>query len=144
MNKMSASSLHMINFALSNPAAFSLDPDSPIPFVYRFIAAKRLSATDIDLTPFRNKKILIVGSSSGGGLECARILAQAGCHLIITVRNERRGEEVSEELRARAHQDTEMQAMMLDAASFESLHSFGAEIRHISHLDMVILNTGVY
>src|SRR5699024_677479 len=76
ITKMSVSSFHMIKFALSNPAAFSLDPDGPIPFVYRPITAKRLSATDLDLTPFRGKRILIVGSSSDCRLECARILAQ--------------------------------------------------------------------
>ncbi|KAM3075264.1 hypothetical protein ACMFMF_005942 [Clarireedia jacksonii] len=141
---MSTSSLHMINFALSNSAAFSLDPDGPIPFVYRLIAAKRLSASDLDLIPFHNKKILVVGSSSGCGLECARILAQAGCHLIITARSERRREEVSEELRSRAHHDTKVQVMMLDTTSFDSLRSFGAEVQKLSHLDIVILNAGVY
>lgn len=144
ITKMSVSSFHMIKFALSNPAAFSLDPDGPIPFVYRLITAKRLSATDLDLTPFRGKRILIVGSSSGCGLECARILAQAGCHLIITARNESRGEEMVEELRNGAHHDTTVKAMTLDAAYFESLHRFGADVQRLSHLDMVVLNAGVY
>ncbi|KAI9925098.1 hypothetical protein MW887_006506 [Aspergillus wentii] len=137
----------MLQFSLFNRSTLSLDPDGPIPFTYRILTSKGLTSDDIDLAQLQGKSILITGASGGIGLECARILARVGCRLILTARNAPRAQEMLDKIQEAGMQSdgkTTLESMIVDCESFESLRMFSAEIGKRSHLDMAILNAGVY
>ena len=92
------------------------------------------NATNIpDLT---GKKFIVTGGTSGLGKETARELIRNGAHVIITARDERKGEATVVELgKERAS------FSILDLTSLKSIRSFAATVTQ--NFDVLILNAGI-
>ncbi|KAH8694464.1 hypothetical protein BGZ61DRAFT_588438 [Ilyonectria robusta] len=143
------SSLHMLTFGLWNSCTFTLDPDGPFPTLFRLLTVRSPSIHTLDLSKFANQTILITGSTSGCGLECAMALGRVGCRLILTTRSRERGENVmrliQDESKA-AGADTVVNMLEMDMTSFRSIELLPSRLKELGvlQIDIAILNAGVY
>jgi NAD(P)-dependent dehydrogenase (short-subunit alcohol dehydrogenase family) len=93
-----------------------------------------------DLT---GKVILITGSNSGIGREAAAVLASMGATVVMTARDEAKGEEARAEVMARSGND-EVVLGSLDLASFASIRTFADWfLDRFDRLDVLIANAGL-
>ncbi len=107
-----------------------------------FIAVPPVSRRDADLT---GKTAIVTGASVGLGLETARQLLDLGCKVILAVRDESRGERARQEIvNGRDLPPSMIEVWLLDLASYDSITSFAERARGLEHLDIVILNAGLY
>ncbi|KAK5996756.1 Short-chain dehydrogenase/reductase phmF [Cladobotryum mycophilum] len=145
---MALASLHMLSFSLRNPYSFSLDRDGPFPALFRLLIVRSPSIHTLDLSEFADHTILITGATSGCGFECARALGRVGCNLILTSRNQQRGEDAKQQIQQEAKDagvETNISVLELDMTSFQSVKSFPSRLdKAATHLDVAILNAGVY
>ena len=86
----------------------------------------------------KDKKVLVTGGTSGIGEAIARTYAAAGADVVITGRDEPRGQQIVESLtmdHARAR------FIRADLARFEDVRALPAEIEHV---DVLVNNAGVF
>jgi NAD(P)-dependent dehydrogenase (short-subunit alcohol dehydrogenase family) len=88
------------------------------------------------------KVVVITGGNAGIGKETAVGVARTGARVVITARDERRGQAAWKEIRERTgSQDVDV--MALDLASLASIRSFAADFRdRYDRLDVLVNNAG--
>lgn len=97
---------------------------------------------------FPGKTVLITGGTSGLGLEAAKkIAALDAWTVIITARDEAKGEMAKEEIefvcRERAMDELDIQVWPLDMSDFSSVKKFADRVdKELPRLDVAILNAG--
>lgn len=96
---------------------------------------------------FAGQTIIVTGSNSGLGLEAAaKFVALDASRVILAVRTTGKGDEAVRVIRSR-HPDTtcKLEVWELDMASYASIQSFATRVgRNLVHLDVVVLNAGVF
>jgi len=126
---------------------FKITPEkeaSALQFLYRqfFVTPPAVKRRDVDLS---GKTAIITGSNQGLGLETARQLLDLGSKVILAVRNESKGEAARKELaRGRNLEPGMIEVWKLDLASYESIISFAERSKGLQHLDIAVLNAGIY
>ncbi|CAH1054731.1 SDR family oxidoreductase [Paenibacillus pseudetheri] len=91
----------------------------------------------------RGKIALVTGANSGMGLATTVELARKGAKVIMVCRNRQRGEEALAAAKQKSHSE-DIELMLCDLASLESIRSFAEEfIRIYPVLDILINNAGV-
>ncbi|MEW6776080.1 MAG: SDR family oxidoreductase [Bdellovibrionota bacterium] len=92
----------------------------------------------------RGKVCIVTGANSGVGKETAAALAADGATLVMACRNAEKSKPVLEEVRARSNSKN-VELLLLDLASTESVHQFAEEFRKkYGKLDILINNAGLY
>lgn len=88
-------------------------------------------------------KVLITGANSGIGKETALRMAEMGYHVIMVCRDQKRGQQALEEVKAKSCSPT-VELMLCDLGSLESIKSFHREFtqKHES-LNILINNAGI-
>lgn len=96
-----------------------------------------------DLT---GKVAVITGSNSGIGFETARTLAYFGCRVLLACRSKEKTEEAIETIRKERETAGERCSfILLDLCSMRSVKQAAQLIKkEVSHIDMLILNAGVF
>ncbi len=94
------------------------------------------------------KNILITGSSSGIGLEAAKLLCQDGHNLILPCRNESRAEylllKIEEYKNLKCNSSQNIQAPILDLSKIKSVKKFSENLlKSKEKIDILILNAGL-
>lgn len=91
------------------------------------------------------KRILVTGVSSGIGFEVARALAAHGAHVVGTVRNREKGENVAVPIKEAAKDSGgELELVELDLASLRSIRDCADGLRSDGRpLDVIIANAGI-
>ncbi|CAF9939782.1 MAG: hypothetical protein HETSPECPRED_001893 [Heterodermia speciosa] len=127
---------------------FSISPEkeaSKLSFLQRqfFDKVPAVSRHDVNLA---GKTAIITGSNAGLGLECARQLLDLGLSkLILAVRSEPRGQSALAELsRGRDLKPNAIEVWKLDLSSYDSVIKFAERAKSLEHLDLVILNAGIF
>ena len=94
------------------------------------------------MSPFdlSGKVAIVTGGNGGIGLGMARGLAQAGAHVVITGRNERKNDAAIESLRSAGAEVLAVSADLTDPAAPGKL--VGAAVDRYSRLDILINNAG--
>lgn len=145
---MAFPSLHILPFTLLNPYSLSFDPSGPFPTLFRLLTVTAPSIRTLNLSQYAGRTILITGATSGCGLDCAKAFASVGCRLILTARNEARGEDAKQQVFSEARSadaKTMVDVVPLDMTSSASVQTFPSRLRQlVQHLDIAILNAGVY
>lgn len=85
------------------------------------------------------RTFVITGANSGLGYETARALAGLGGHVIMTARDQERGERAVESVLAETP-DADVELRLLDLADLDSVRAFARTVRAV---DVLINNAGV-
>lgn len=86
---------------------------------------------------------IVTGSSSGIGYEAAKVLAEEGATVIIAVRNQEKGDDAVERIKA-DKADADVAVMLLDLADLKSVKTFAENFKSkYDRLDLLINNAGV-
>jgi len=95
-------------------------------------------------TDLSDKAIIVTGSNSGLGLECAsQLLSFKLSHLIMAVRSLAKGEKAAADLRQQ-YPNAVISVWQLDMGSYDSIRAFAARAdNELFCLDIAILNAGV-
>jgi len=91
----------------------------------------------------KGKVVIVTGSSSGIGLEAARVLANKKSEVIIAVRSEGKGEKATKII-IDQNSEANVKLMLLDLADLRSVELFANKFKNkYSKLDILINNAGV-
>ncbi|MER7481529.1 SDR family oxidoreductase [Streptomyces sp. NPDC126510] len=103
-----------------------------------------MTDSNSDVTGFHNRVVLITGGTSGIGLATARLLLEAGAHIVITGRDDARLDLAAEQLDKLSDQGARLFTVRADSASLTDLDRLAALIRERhGRLDGVFANAGV-
>ncbi len=90
----------------------------------------------------KGKVALITGANKGIGLEIARQLGRQGMTVLIGARDEGRGQEAAEKLRA---DDVDARSIQLDVTSQETIDRAARHIeKEFGRLDVLVNNAGIF
>ena len=93
---------------------------------------------------YKGKTFLITGGNSGIGYEFAKLLTRFDANVIITVRNDKRGEEAKNSI-LKEYPSASIRVMHLDLADFSSINEFSDTIKKEKiDIDYFFNNAGVY
>ena len=128
---------------------FDISPEkraSSLQFFYRqlFVTPPAVLRRDADLD---GKTAIVTGANGGLGLETARQLLDLGCKVVLAVRDESKGEKARQDLatgRNLAPGSDLIEVWKLDLSSYDSIISFAERAKGLKHLDIAILNAGLY
>lgn len=94
------------------------------------------------MNSLKDKVALITGATSGIGEACAKRFAKAGAKVIVTGRNEQRGQSVVEQIKT---EQGEALFVSLDVMSDESIErAYNMLEQNYGKLDILVNNAGVY
>ncbi|KAB5542474.1 hypothetical protein GE09DRAFT_1135318, partial [Coniochaeta sp. 2T2.1] len=127
---------------------FDISPErraSSLHYYYRqlFVTPPPVTERDVDLT---GKTAIITGANGGIGLEVARQVLDLGAKVIITARSVSKGKAACQELskgRDLPSPDA-IQVWRLDLSSYDSILAFVERAKTLDHLDIAVLNAGVF
>ncbi|CAJ2508338.1 Uu.00g133640.m01.CDS01 [Anthostomella pinea] len=107
-----------------------------------FFTPPAVLRSEVDL---HEKTVIVTGSSTGIGLECARQFLDLGIgRLILAVRSESKGETARDDLLAGRNADEHtVEIWPLDLAKFESVTSFAQRAKGLERLDILVNNAGL-
>ncbi|KAL8959022.1 MAG: hypothetical protein Q9193_004034 [Seirophora villosa] len=111
-------------------------------FLYRqlFITPKRADPSQTNLT---DQVGIVTGANVGLGLETSRQLLQLGLsHLIIAVRDRKKGESARQDL-SRTAPAAKIEVWSLDLSNYQSVQDFAQRCSTLPRLDFVVLNAGL-
>ena len=92
----------------------------------------------------KDKTILITGGTSGIGKAAATELARMGAQVVITTRDQRKGEKTVQEIRGFTG-NQEVHMLMVDLASLDAVRQLAENFKKkFSRLDVLINNAGGY
>ncbi|MFF0434517.1 oxidoreductase [Streptomyces sp. NPDC004327] len=93
-----------------------------------------------DLT---GRVFVVTGANSGLGLATTRALARHGAHVVLAVRDERKGEGAARDIAAQVP-GARLDVRRIDLADLDSVREFAAKLRaDHPHLDVLVNNAGV-
>jgi NAD(P)-dependent dehydrogenase (short-subunit alcohol dehydrogenase family) len=95
------------------------------------------------LNNLSGKRVIVTGANSGLGFETVKSLAENGAHVILAVRNEKRGE-VAKKLILKMNERASLEVMNLDLADLDNVREFTKTYNNrYNSLDLLINNAGV-
>ena len=97
---------------------------------------------EADVPAQTGRTVLITGANTGIGWEDARVLAQRGARVLLGCRDESKGHQAMERIRA-VHAEADLACVPLDLASLASIERAAAEVAKEPRLDVLINNAGV-
>ncbi|MCI0840101.1 MAG: SDR family oxidoreductase [Chloroflexi bacterium] len=90
----------------------------------------------------KDKTVVVTGGNNGIGLETAVGLSKLGAHVVITARNQAKGEAALADIKDRS-QNGSVQLMLADFASLSSIRDFAANFKKDhDRLDVLVNNAG--
>lgn len=110
----------------------------------RLIRTQYTPPTDPTVS-FAGKTVVLTGATAGLGFEAAIKLLNLGVEsLIIGSRSLQRGEATKTELEKRTNRPGVVQVWELEMNSFQSVKKFASRVNELKHLDVALLNAGLW
>ncbi|KAJ3498452.1 hypothetical protein NLG97_g1119 [Lecanicillium saksenae] len=118
----------------------------------RAVVTNRWSAPSLqslDDIPLHRKTVIVIGASSGLGLEAARHFVRLGAaHVVLGVRSEARGQaakrNILESVNGNVAQACKIEVRLIDLASFASVRQFAQGVtKDLDRIDIAVLNAGI-
>jgi NAD(P)-dependent dehydrogenase (short-subunit alcohol dehydrogenase family) len=99
--------------------------------------------TTADLPDLHGKTAIVTGANSGLGYQTVLALAGAGAHVVLACRNQAKGADACDRIRA-GQPDADLELASLDLADLASVRRFAADFAEAhGGLDLLINNAGV-
>ena len=96
-------------------------------------------------TSFAGKNIIVTGSNVGLGFEAAvKFVALGGSKVILGVRNVEKGQHAQKQIEKRTGKTGVTEVWQVDMGDYESIKAFAKKADTLDHLDIAVLNAGVY
>ncbi|KAL3463069.1 hypothetical protein BJX64DRAFT_258180 [Aspergillus heterothallicus] len=112
--------------------------------IFRLIRTQYTPPKDPTLS-FAGKTVVLTGATAGLGFEAAIKLLNLGVEsLIIGSRSLQRGEAAKVELEKRTNRPGVVQIWELEMNSFQSVKKFASRVNELKHLDVALLNAGLW
>ncbi|KAL3492530.1 hypothetical protein BJX62DRAFT_107246 [Aspergillus germanicus] len=112
--------------------------------IIRLIRTQYTPPTDPRVS-FTGKTVVLTGATAGLGFEAAIKLLTLGVEsLIIGSRSLQRGEATKAELERRTNRPGVVQVWELEMNSFQSVKKFASRVNELKHLDVALLNAGLW
>jgi retinol dehydrogenase-12 len=90
----------------------------------------------------KDKVVVVTGATQGIGLEAARALAGMGAHVVITARDQGKGDRAVLELKGSTGNDR-VECVLVDFASMESMKKGAADLHgRVDRVDVLVNNAG--
>jgi len=113
-------------------------------YLLRFFTAKYRPPNDVH-TSFAGKNIIVTGSNVGLGFEAAvKFVALGASKVILGVRNIEKGQNAQKQIEARTGKTGVTEVWQVDMSDYESIKAFAKRADVLDHLDIVVLNAGIY
>ncbi|KAF2963025.1 hypothetical protein GQX73_g10546 [Xylaria multiplex] len=132
---------------MSETLQFKLTPEKEatiFQYFHRQFFGKTPTLTKKDVN-LNGKTAIVTGSNTGIGLEVARQLLDLGLSkIVLAVRDIVKGESARKDLSTGRAETQEIEAWSLDMGSYSSIIAFSDRAKTLEHLDIVILNAGLY
>jgi len=116
---------------------------------YKLLRSSRWNPPSDPTTSFAGKTVIVTGANTGLGYEAAYKFASLGAsHLIIAVRDVRKGEVAKSRLEERLGPLSKtclLEVWQLDLSDYDSVKSFAKRVdSELEQLDVAVLNAGVF
>ena len=96
-------------------------------------------------TTFKGKTVIVTGSNTGVGYATALKYVQlAASTVILGVRSLQKGETAKAQIETATGRAGVVQVWQLDMASFESINAFAKRAESLKHVDVAVLNAGIF
>ena len=93
------------------------------------------------MNSLKRKTAIVTGANSGMGFATVKALADAGAHVIMLCRDERRGKDALLKLKEDPHRSLDL--ILCDLGDYSSIHAFTEEVkRKYRHIDILVNNAG--
>ena len=93
------------------------------------------------MNSLRGKTAIVTGANSGMGFATVKALADAGAHVIMLCRDERRGKDALLKLKEDPHRSLDL--ILCDLGDYSSIRAFTEEVkRKYRHIDILVNNAG--
>jgi len=110
----------------------------------RFFTAKYQPPNDVH-TSFTGKNIIVTGSNIGLGFEAAvKFVALGASKVILGVRNIEKGQNAQKQIEERTGKTGVTEVWQVDMSDYESIKAFAKRVDTLDHLDVAVLNAGIY
>ncbi len=94
---------------------------------------------------YSGRVVIVTGATSGIGKEAVYKFAALGASkVIVAARDLKKGASTKDELAKRLGHGDQLEVWELDMLSFDSVNAFAERAQALEHLDIAILNAGVY
>jgi len=109
-----------------------------------FFTAKYRPPNDVHAS-FVGKNIIVTGSNTGLGFEAAvKFVALGASKVILGVRSIEKGQNAEKQIEARTGKTGVTEVWQVDMGDYESIKAFAKRVDTLDHLDIAVLNAGVY
>jgi len=109
-----------------------------------FFTAKYRPPNEVHAS-FAGKNIIVTGSNIGLGYEAAvKFVALGASKVILGVRSVERGQHAQKQIEARTGKSGVTEVWQVDMGDYDSIKAFAKRADTLDHLDIVVLNAGVY
>jgi NAD(P)-dependent dehydrogenase (short-subunit alcohol dehydrogenase family) len=109
-----------------------------------FFRAKYRPPNDVH-TSFAGKNIIVTGSNIGLGFEAAvKFVALGASKVILGVRSIEKGQNAQKQIEARTGKTGVTEVWQVDMSDYESIKAFAKRVETLDHLDIAVLNAGIY
>ncbi|RFU30504.1 hypothetical protein B7463_g5810, partial [Scytalidium lignicola] len=110
--------------------------------IFSFLQQVPLSDPNVS---FKGKNILVTGANTGLGFEAAnKFVALDASRVILGVRDLEKGNHAKSMIEERTGKRDKVEVWKLDMNSYDSIREFASRASDLEHLDVAVLNAGVY
>jgi len=96
-------------------------------------------------TSFNGKNVIVTGANTGVGFEAAaKFVALDASRVILGVRDRTKGDRAKSLIEERTGKKGRVEVWQLDMNSYDSIQDFARRASSLDHLDVAVLNAGVY
>jgi NAD(P)-dependent dehydrogenase (short-subunit alcohol dehydrogenase family) len=114
--------------------------------LYRLFVANKLSSPQDTSVSFTGKNIIVTGSNTGLGYETAlKYVQKDAATVILAVRSLAKGEAAKKAIESKTRRKGVVRVWELDMGDYDSIQAFADKAaKELDHLDIAVLNAGVY
>ena len=115
-----------------------------MPRLFYFLRQKWVPPEDPEVS-FKAKNVIVTDANTGLGFEtAAKFVALGASQVILSVRDITKGDHAKLVIEQRTGKKDQVKVWQLDMNSYDSIRNFTKRASSLDHIDVAVLNAGVY